>query len=143
MPYCGRQDVIDRLSASGVIYVTDDDGDNGDPSPDELAFIDQAIAACDAEIDAALLPYIPIPIDGSNEWLRHRDVDLAVERVIERKGQSVPSSLTEAAHRSRQWLEMVRKGEMRVPGLTYPSDSTTGMDAPIGLPRVVNPTTGE
>jgi phage gp36-like protein len=143
MSYCSRQDIIDRLSASGVIYVVDDDGDNNTPSPDELAYIDQAIAACDAEIDAALLPYVSIPIDGFNEWLRHRDVDLAVERVIERKGQSVPSSLKEAADRSRRWLELIRKGEMRVPGLAYASDMSGEADSSLGQPRVVNPTAGE
>ncbi|MBX9655928.1 DUF1320 domain-containing protein [bacterium] len=143
MPYCDRQDVIDRLSASGIIYVTDDDGDNGDPTPEELGYIDQAISACDAEIDAALLPYVSIPIDGSNEWLRHRDVDLAVERVIERKGQSVPTSLKDAADRTRRWLELIRKGEMRVPGLAYPSDLSSEVDSSLGRPRVVNPTTGE
>jgi len=143
MPYCSRQDIIDRLSAGGVIYVTDDEGDDGDPSPDELAFIDQAIAACDAEVDAALLPFVSLPIGTTNEWLRHRAVDLAVERVIERKGQSVPTSLMEAAKRTRQWLDLVRKGEMRVPGLAYSSDSDTVAEVSAGWPRIINPKPGE
>jgi phage gp36-like protein len=141
MSYCSVQDVIDRLSETGVLYVADDDG-NGSLSSDETQrAIRSSIDAADAEIDAALASRVTLPIGGGNEWLRYRSVDLSAERLAERKGQSVPTSLKEAARRSRQWLEEVRQGTQLVPGLTLfanPTSSATS-SAP-GSPRVANPT---
>lgn len=143
MPYCTRQDLIDRLSATGLVYVADDDGDHEVSSDEEESAMDAALLAADAEIDAALLPFVMLPIAGNNEWLRHRAVDLAVERAIERKGQTVPPSLAEAARRSRQWLEKIRTGAMRVPGLEYTSDAPAEGTTSFGRPRVINPTSGD
>ena len=143
MSYCTQQDLIDRLSATGLVYVADDDGDQAVSGGEEGTALDAALASADAEIDAALLAFVTLPIAGANEWLRHRAVDLAVERAIERKGQTVPTSLMEAARRSRQWLEMIRTGAMRVPGLEYTSDASTDGVHSFGRPRVINPTPGE
>lgn len=135
MSYCTRDDLISRLSVNGLLQVADDDEDG----VSDLAILDVAILSAAAEIDAALHPYIPLPFNGTNEWLRRRAVDLAVENLSERRGGDVPSSLARSAERSRQWLEQVRLGELRVPGLDYPSDRLPDEVRQAGLPRVANP----
>lgn len=142
MAYCTADDVIDRISAAGLVYVADDDGSGSVTADEESASVSAAISSASAEIDLALAPVALLPITASNEWLRHRAVDLAAERLAERKGQSVPFSLAEAAKRTRAWLEEVRTGRRRVPGLARPS-AADGRSATEALPRVVNPAVPE
>ena len=102
MSYCSRQDIVDRLGATGLVYVADDDGDQSVSNDEEEKAIEPALASAESEIDAALLPYVTLPIIRPSEWLRHRAIDLAVERVIERKGQTLRRVLPRppAAHAS-------------------------------------------
>lgn len=139
MSYCSLQDVIDRLSATGLIYVADDDGDGTVSGPETTAAIVASILAADAEIDAALVGRTTLPISSPGDWLRHRGIDLAAERLAERKGHGVPISLAEAARRSREWLEEVRTGKRLVPGVTFAVSRTADGTSPPGFPRVVNP----
>jgi hypothetical protein len=142
MAYCTREDVIDRVSGAGLVYAADDDGD-GVAGSLELLALDRSIEAASAEIDLAVAPFASIESATSNIWLKHRAVDLASERIAARKGQVVPTSLLEAARRSRQWLDEVRRGDRRVPGLAYanaPTTTTVGTIA--GRPRIVNPRPG-
>lgn len=139
MAYCDPEDVIDRLSGTGLVYVADDDADDVASQAEQSASLDHALAAAGAEIDAALAPHVALPLAASNPWLRQRAVDLAVEHLVERKGSGVPASLAAAAARSRIWLEAVRAGKLRVPGLAYPGDSFARERGALGLPRVANP----
>lgn len=138
--YCDRRDLIDRLSEAGVLYIADDDSTGGASSGELEASLDRAIAAASAEIDAALTPIARLPLDVELAWLRDRAVDLASERLAERKGGPVPTALAAAATRSRAWLEAVRAGKLRVPGLASPRDLPPGSGA--GRPRVANPGDG-
>lgn len=137
--YCTREDLANRLSSMGLITVADDDADGVVSESEQQASLDQAIAAAAAEIDAALAPHVPIPLTEANEWLKHRAIDLAAEHLAERKGAAVPTSLRDAATRSRNWLESVRTGQLRVPRLAYPADEQSSQVRQLGLPRVVNP----
>lgn len=143
MAYCEVQDVLDRLSQVGVLYQTDDD-DDGSYSTSDADLIETCIAEAAVEIDAALAPWFDTPRStAGNAWLNVRCLDLASERLCERKGQTAPVSIAAAAERSRAWLELVRRGKesdvgMRVPGLEYPGDSDTITAAEQGRPRVVN-----
>lgn len=139
MSYCSREDLVNRLSGTGLLFVADDDADETASEAEKQATLDQAIAAAAVELDAALTPHVPLPLTTENEWLRRRAIDLAVEHLAERKGAAVPESLAKAAQRSRQWLEMVRQGELRVPGLAYPTDALEGAVRRLGLPRIANP----
>ncbi|MBY0587104.1 DUF1320 domain-containing protein [bacterium] len=140
MTYCSVQDVVDRLSETGVLYAADDV--NGSLSSDESnRAIVSSVEAAQAEIDAALASRVSLPIVGTNEWLRYRAVDLAAERLAERKGQNVPTSLQEAARRSRQWLQEVRLGTQLVPGLSLNGPVGDAPTAP-GSPRLANPNIG-
>lgn len=139
MPYCSRDDLTNRLSGTGLLFVADDDADDAVSEAEQAATLDQAISAAAAELDAALTPHVLLPLVESNEWLRHRAIDLAAEHLAERKGAAVPESLKTAAMRSREWLEKVRSGDLRVPGLTYPTDAHAREVRQLGLPRVSNP----
>lgn len=138
-----EQDVLDRLSQTGVLYQLDDDNDGAYEAAD-TALVMTCIDEVCVEIDAALAPWIDVPRDAvGNEWLAVRCLDLAAERLCERKGQTPPDSIVNAARRTREWLELVRHGKnsengMRVPGLTYPTDGDTYTAINIGSPRVVN-----
>ena len=141
MSYCSRTDLRARLSEVGIVYVADSDAD-GEAANNELATTsDKCIEESDTEINAALTPHFPasyLPISG-NDWLKYRAIDIAAERMAENGGGGVPASLVTAAQRSREWLELVRKGELRVPGLTYPVDGFLEERRKLGIPRSANP----
>ena len=139
MAYCTRQDLIDRLSETGLLFVTDDDADEAASERERTASLDRAIVAAGVEIDAALLPHSDVPVTASNDWLTQRAIDLAIEHIAERKGSIVPASLAEAARRSRTWLDQVHRAQLRVPGLVYPADRFPDAVRRAGLPRLCNP----
>lgn len=126
MSFCSVDDVIERLSFAGVLYQADDDDDA--ESQSESAEIDEdreTIEACiryaDEEIKRALLTYTTTPTQyEGNETLRGWGVDLASERLCERKGQAVPESFLRAAERTRQNLATFAAGQMMIPGVVPP-----------------------
>lgn len=138
--YCSSQDVQNRLTEAGVIYAADRDGD-GAVSPGELAaHVTSAIQYAGNLVDAALAAYLlPGNARGQgNAWLRDRCIDLACARVCSNGGDEVPKRIAAAARSAQKWLDEVRDGDTRVPGLSIPppynSDRRTR-----GLPRAVNP----
>jgi phage gp36-like protein len=139
LAYCVVQDIIDRLSSAGVLYLVDDDND-GVLDASESAYIQTAIDEIATEIDAALAPSFntPLTLDG-NVWVKVRAVDLACERLCERKGQNPTQSVTLAAERSRQMLDQVRMRELRVPNAVYPGDGFDIERRKFGLPLAFNP----
>lgn len=138
--YNKQQDVIDRLSETGVLYLADD-ASAGSVSAAVQERIDDARRDAAAEVDAALAPWlVVVPFsqdeDSLNPWLRARSIDLAAERLAERKGTVVAESITLAATRARELLEHVRTGRMRAPNVPYPVDSFDDAKRQIGRPRV-------
>lgn len=139
MSYCVARDVIDRLGETGLLYAADDDGDETTGASELTSAMGSALASADAEIDAALAPRASLPIEGRHDWLRDRAVDLAAERLASRKGGAIPASLADAAERTRRWLEEIRLGRRRVPGLPFSDDRLEPID--VGRPRLANPRT--
>ncbi|MBX9770804.1 MAG: DUF1320 domain-containing protein [Candidatus Obscuribacterales bacterium] len=137
MAYCNEQSVIDRLSNTGILFIADDDEDNT-LDTNEMAFVSQAILDTSTEIDVALATVIDLPIVGTNLFLQRINVDLAAERLCERKGGEVPAGILAAANRARTWLSMIMKKQIRVPGITYPQDLYTKEDLARRLPKIVN-----
>lgn len=138
--YCLSADLTDLLSSAGLLQTSDDDA-SGSLSAGESAYTTRAIAAAGAEIDAALTPWLvtvpPSQSDAAlNEWLRQRATYLAAEWLCSRKGQKIPAVIGTRCEMYRADLERVRKGELRVPGLTYPADSYPDEQRKIGKPLV-------
>lgn len=122
-----------------MLYPLDDDNDQTYEAAD-TALIADIIEDIDAELEIALASSFTTPSDlAGNVWLKARAVDLCSERLLTRKGGNPPPSVAEQATRTREWLEMVRKREIRVPYATYPGDGFDTERRQMGLPRVVNP----
>lgn len=141
--YCSRQDIENRLSRAGLLWLVDDDLDGKANETEKAAAIDVAIAQAGTEIDAALAPIfdsVPLPDAGENEWLKYKALDLAVEWLANRRGKNAPDQVVKAADRARAILERVRLMQYRVPGLVYPTDQVAETDRQrLGRPRVTNP----
>lgn len=139
--YCTIQDIKDRLSDTGILFTVDDDDDNTLDSSEE-DFIERIQAETRSEVDAALCNWFELPLTGSNtsnEWLRRVHLDLATERLLERKApQQISPPIKDAAARARQWLEQVRLGDFCIPELTYPTDSFSTELKDRGLIKTVN-----
>ena len=139
MAYCVVQDIIDRLSSTGLLVLVDDDND-ATLDASESDYVQDAIDDISTEIDAALSTSFEDPSSLSgNVWIKVRAVDLACERICERKGATAPSSISAAAQRSRDMLDQVRMRELRVPNATYPGDGFEIERRKFGLPRAFNP----
>ena len=144
MAYCTVNDVIARLSQSGVLYIVDDDND-GTLDTAEEAYIASAIADASVEIDEALTPWFDDPSQCSgNPWLNVRCIDLACERLCGRKGQTPPETIVARAQYARERLDLVRRSRnaqdgLRVPGLIYPGDTDTERNRIVGKPLITKP----
>jgi len=139
--YCTEQNIIDRLSLAGLMYLLDDDADESYESADS-DIVAEAINDASDEIDVYVARWFENPRTtlSGNSWLKGRCVDIACERLCERKGQNVPASLLSAVGRTREWLAAVATGDLRIPQAVYPTDGTNIEDLrEFGLPRVSNP----
>ena len=139
MAYCTEQDIIDRLSAVGLLYPLDDDGDASYESADS-AIVANVIEEVTAEIDAYIQGLFAdtLALHG-NVWLKVRAVDLACERICQRKGSNPPDSIVYSAEKAMESLEKVRVRELRIPNATYPYDAMDSTKRRAGYPRVFNP----
>jgi len=140
--YCGRSDIDDRLSVAGVRFVADDNQSDDVTEAQRVSAIDTAIKFAGAMIDSALWPWVetvPITQDTTtrNQYLLDVCVDLACERAAQRSGGTVPQVLADAADDARERLDLIREGELRVPGVDYPLDSHPQDLKRVGLPITV------
>lgn len=140
--YCTYAQVSDRLSLVGLLYVIDDDDDNA-ADASEQDVVTEAIEDASSEIDSALCYWFELPISASNaanDWLKFNAINLTVERLCERKGMTPPVGFQQAAQRTREDLDKVRAGSIRIPNMTYPIDQTDIVERrKMGLPTYVNP----
>lgn len=126
MSFCSVADVVDRLSFTGLLYQVDDDDDAESQSEsaelvEDADSIESCIRYADEEIKRALLTYTETPTQyEGNETLRGWAVDLASERLCERKGQEVAESFLRAAQRTRENLTQFASGQMMIPGIVPP-----------------------
>lgn len=139
MGYCTEQDIIDRLSATGLLYPLDDDGDASYEAADS-AIIADIIDEVTAEIDAYIQGlFTDTSALHGNVWLKVRAVDLACERLCQRKGANPPDSIVYCSERALELLDKVRLRELRIPNATYPYDAMDTLKRRAGRPRVFNP----
>lgn len=139
--YCTNAQVMDRLSNTGLLFLVDDDDDDTYDSS-ESDHVDDVIEESCAEIDSFLSQKFDLPLSTSNasaDWLRMASLNLVVERLFERKGGNIPSGIQIAAQRTRAYLERVREGTLRIPGMTYPEDEESIQERrEFGFPLVSN-----
>ncbi len=137
MSFCEVQDIIDRLSATGILYAVDDDND-GTREASEEAYLQDAIDFAEStEINPTLLTITETPsIYEGNDTLKWWTVDIASERVAQRKGQTAPESLTQAAQRARDFLTLFREGKYMIPGIKPPAVQRDIEFRNLGRPRI-------
>lgn len=139
--YCTRAQLESRLGDTGVLYVADDNQDGIASEAELVAALDAAIVSAGAEIDAALDQHLAtVPLsqdDGSlNRWLRDRCLTLSTCYCYWRRSADLSDALQAELEQAREWLDMVRKGTLRVPGLAYPIDSFETERRQVGRPCV-------
>ena len=137
--YCEVQDVRDRVSDQGVLYVGDDDGDGSLESADD-ALIQAAIDAASSDIDMYLAGVFADPRTlVGNEWLSVCCVDLATARCVQRKRREL-KVFADVAEKKRELLADVAARKLRIPGVIYPGDGTSiEKKRRFGLPMIAQP----
>lgn len=116
--YCTATDITNRITPNGVKQFFDRDGDNSVSSTEIAAYINTSIERVDAEIDVAIQDKYDTAAARGNTWLKFIAIDLAVVAAGTIGGREVNTQLIEFADRARKQLEMVRSGELTIPGLT-------------------------
>lgn len=115
--YCSRSDVQNRLTPSGIAFVADQDQSGTADESELLAYIDTAISYAGNQIDGYLSKGYVYRSGAGNAWLKDRAIDIAAAKAVEVGGGSVPPAIASARDYSIKLLEMVKDGQMRVPGL--------------------------
>jgi len=117
-PYCTRQDLINRLSATGVI----DRADDGPPA--ELGdVIDNASTIID---EHCLLLYTPARLAVS-DWVNQRATDIAASLLCERRGNPVSQGIAKPYERTMLRLEQVRLGVLSIPDIAARREAVPAM----------------
>lgn len=143
MAYCTSQDVVDRLSSTGILYFVDDDS-SGTVGVAETQLITDIIELAQSEVDCALAAWMEVPVTITATaterltWLKLQTINIATAMVCQRKGASLPDEIKEAATRTRQQLVEVAEGTRKVPYLTYPLERNAQILRNVGLPIVRN-----
>lgn len=137
MAFCSVQDVVDRLSSTGILVLVDDDND-GILDASEEAYIEDAISyAASTEINPALMTVTASPSSyEGNETLKWWAVDLACERITQRKGASAPDPVVAAADRVRENLRAFRENRLIIPGVVPSNVSREQEFRGLGRPRI-------
>lgn len=108
LAYCSQNDIINRLSADGVTYRTDDN------PPTTLGDV---IVDAGTQIDEHLFfLYDPNQLVQS-DWVRERAADIASYLLCERRGNPVPPGIAAKYERTMERLEKIRLGLLAVPNL--------------------------
>jgi len=116
--YCTATDITNRITPNGVKQFFDRDNDNSVSSTEIAAYINTSIERVDAEIDAAIRDKYDTVTARGNTWLKFIAIDLAVVAAGSIGGREVGTQMLEDRDRARKQLEMVRCGELTIPGLT-------------------------
>lgn len=135
--YCSVDDLTARVSRDGKVWAGDVDDADGDVDTVEDIYHEAAIDYANGLADEALTPHVDISPRPANDWIRDRVIDIAAARFFSLGGRAVPAPFKEAADESKDKLEQVREGLVKVPGLDYTQTLSSGRRS--GLPiRVVN-----
>lgn len=134
-------DLESRLTEYGIVWHVDVDTVDDSASSGELNnYAVPALQYADSVVDAAVAKFIDsINSRPSNNWLRDRAIDIAAYRVFSLGGRSVPLSIEESYKLSLQWLDLVREGDLIVPGLTYVTETLSSGRRNYNVPIMSNP----
>jgi phage gp36-like protein len=104
--YCTQSDLVNRLSADGIAYRTDDvpPAALGDVLAEAATVIDEH---CRLAYDPASL--------AQSDWVQQRATDIAAFMLCQRRGNPVPPGVAQKYERTLERLELVRKGQLAIP----------------------------
>src|SRR4051794_14113269 len=106
--YFSRSDLQNRLSADGVSYRTDDapPGTDRDVYAEASSIIDEH----------CWVNYDPVQL-ATSDWVRHRATDIGAVLFCEDRGNPAPPGTVRRYERTMERLELVRLGQLLIPGL--------------------------
>lgn len=106
--YCTIEDIINRLSADGVTYRTDDA-----PPDDYGDVLDDA----SRQIDFYLLARYESDQLVTSSWVKHGCAVIASFLLCERRGNPVPRGIAGKFERLMEQLKLIQLGNVPVPGI--------------------------
>lgn len=116
--YCTAADITNRITPNGMNHFFNRDNDSSVSSSEIAAYINTSIERVDSEIDVAIQDKYDTAAARGNVWLKFIAIDLAVVAAGTIGGREVNTQLIEFSDQARKQLELVRTGELTIPGLT-------------------------
>lgn len=135
--YATVEQLESKATAAGWLHIADRDGDDT-VSTAELDAVKEEVEAANNVIDAALSQWMPLATarGSGNDWLRDRCLHIAMYFAATLGGREAPISVADNYDDALKYLEQVKDGSLRVPGLTYPQADTRRTTR---TPRAINP----
>jgi phage gp36-like protein len=122
--YCTIDDILERIDASRLVQLTDDEG-SGSVNAERVA---QAIADADEEIDGYAGARYAVPLDPAPGVVRKLSADIAIYNLYGRRDK-VPEARAERYGRAVQTLEKIAAGKFSL-GSGDPEGNPPGSSAP-------------
>jgi len=116
--YCNQADITNRATPGGLQALFDRDGDNVVSATEIANYITVSIQRVDSEIDAAIQDRYETATARGNTWLKFIAVDLVIVAAANIGGRECSAQMMEDRDHARRQLELVRTGELTIPGLT-------------------------
>jgi len=108
--YCTPQDIIDRFTESVVLRLTNTG--NSELGAEDTARIQDAVDEAQAEVDSYVMMRHTLPLPSVPASLKSATVDLAVYRLVLRRGydQEADSEFRLARNDAIDWLKQLAAG---------------------------------
>lgn len=121
MAYCTQVDILDQISETELIALSDDES-TGDINPD---IVDRAIADADAEIDPYLMAKYTLPLTSGLDIIRKLSVDIAIYNLFGRRSNPMPENRDRRYNAAIAMLTHLAKGTIAL-GDSQPAPLTDG-----------------
>ncbi len=117
MLYASRSDIeLRRIPREELIALCDDE-EQGASNPAIDQRVEEALKAATAEIDALIGSRYAVPLrEPVPELVRQICVDIAAERLFQRRSGEIPQTIRDAARRARALLDQIASGQLRLYG---------------------------
>lgn len=113
MAYCTQTDIVEQISETELVQLTDDAG-NGVV---DTSVVDRAIADADAEIDGYCEARYSVPFTTATAQVRKLSVDIAVYNLFSRRA-GAPESRVKRYDDAIAFLTRVADGKATLPGVS-------------------------
>ena len=120
MAYCAQSDILEQISETELIHLTDD----ADAGVVDESVLERAIADADAEIDGYCGDRYSVPFTDVPDMIRKLSVDIAVYNLFSRR-QGAPEGRKQRYDDAIRFLERVADGKASVPGVTGTTESAS------------------